>query len=271
MRRPRTTWRLPLALLVVLASGCAPTVTVSLPDGSGRPDPAVEARFLAASGRCADIRTFSAELSIAGRVRGQTVRGRVLAGSTRAGDARLEGVSPFGAPVFVLAVTEERASLLLPREGRVLRGAPAEQVLDALVGLKLSAADLHALLIGCVAANPQPANGRAYDRGWMSVDLGGDRTAFLQDGPGGPRVTGARVGALSVGYDAFEGGAPTEVRLASDGDDRSAVRLVLRLSQVEENVSLPPEAFVLETPADARPLSLDELRARGVSLAARPS
>jgi hypothetical protein len=63
------------------------------------------------------------------------MRGRVLAGVVP-GALRLEGVAPFGGPVFILVADGVHGTLLLPRD-RVLQDAAAEDILDALVGIRL--------------------------------------------------------------------------------------------------------------------------------------
>jgi hypothetical protein len=260
------------AIVVVLAIvcwGCAPRVSVSLPGGTGRPDAGAPARFAAATAECGATRTWSGELRVSGRVRGDRVRGRLLAGSTKGGDLRLEAVAPFGAPLFVLAARSERATLLLPRESRALRDEPAADVLEALVGLRLTAADLHSLLTGCVAADPAASNGRAFADDWTAVDIGQGRTAFVRESAGGPRVEAARLGHVDVGYAAYQGHSPREIRLVSrNGSGR--LELLIALSQVERNVDLPEEAFRVDVPPEVRPLALDELARRGLAIAATP-
>jgi hypothetical protein len=255
-----------LATLASISSqACAPKVVVSLPTGAMRADAAAEAVFAESRSRCQAIHSWSAELSAAGRVRGHTVRTRVLAGTTDRGDLRLEAVAPFGAPFFVLVAAAERASLLFPREGRVLRDAAAFQVLDAMIGLELSAADLHALLTGCGVSQPRPGNGRAIGREWRAVDVADSQTIFFRETAGTWRLEAARLGALTVGYAGFEGTTPREILLVADErNGGTGVRLRLQLSQVEENAALPHEAFEITVPPDARPLTVAELRERGL-------
>ena len=70
-----------------------------------------------------------------------------------AGALRLEGVAPFGAPVFILVGVKDRGTLLLPRDRRVLDGAAPGDILKALIGVDLSPGDLLAAITGCVKAN----------------------------------------------------------------------------------------------------------------------
>lgn len=260
-----------LLLAITLATAaCAPRVTVSMPGGDARPDPAAVTAFEAATASCRAIRSRSMELALAGRVRDQVVRGTVQAGTTSAGDLRLEGVAPFGTPLFILVASGERASLLLPRESRVLRDAPAADVLEALIGLRLSAADLHALLTGCVVSQPVLTGGRAYGHDWLAVDVGPAQSAFLRRPGAAPRVDAARLAPLDIGYSDFLGARPREVRLSVPGEARrSGVQLRVRLRQVEDNPQLPAEAFRLEAPLTAAPLLLEDLRAQGPRLGSK--
>jgi hypothetical protein len=233
-------------------------VTVSLPTAAGTVDPAVVTRFREATARCANYRTWTAEIAVTGTVRQRRVRLKVLAGTTDQGEVRLEGVAPFGGPVFVLTASGGRASLLLPRDLRVLRDEETGQVLDALVGIPLAAVDLHRLLSGCGLSGSNPENGRAFGDGWYSVEVGPHRTVFLLDRPEGIRVEAVRLDGLTAAY-AFAGGAPREVRLVTDGTPANRAQLRLALSQIETNVDLAADTFRFDVPPGARPMSLAEL------------
>jgi len=58
------------------------------------------------------------------------------------------------------------------------------------------------------------------------------------------------------------------VRLVTAGGGSGGAQLLLKLSQVEENVALPHEAFRFDVPAAARPISLAELREWGLGAGA---
>ncbi|MGE3843989.1 MAG: hypothetical protein AB7I50_20645 [Vicinamibacterales bacterium] len=211
------------------------------------------------------MRTWSAEIAATGALRGRSVRLRVLAGTTAAGQLRLEGVAPFGAPVFVLAATERTATLWLPRESSAVREQPTADVMDALLGIGLSGPAVHALLTGCATSSGAAANGQTYGTEWASVDVGGEGTVFLRKIAGAWRIAAASVRGIRIGYDGFEGGVPRLIRVTAVEESLSrSVRLQLRLSQVEENVPLPPDTFVVDVPDSAEGLSLDGLRQRGL-------
>src|SRR5581483_8344840 len=129
-------WALCLALVA-----CAPKRLV-LPSDPGAPFPDFARVHEQLTTACRGARTLTAELGLSGRVGRQRVRGRVLAGFARPDAMRLEGVAPFGAPAFILAARGGTATLVLPRDSRVLRGARPEEILAALVGVRLAPADL---------------------------------------------------------------------------------------------------------------------------------
>jgi hypothetical protein len=56
---------------------------------------------------------------------------------------------------------------------------------------------------------------------------------------------------------------PRELRLRSEPGASADVDLTLGVSQIEVNVALPDETFVIGGGADAAPMTLDELRAAG--------
>src|SRR5215472_15789178 len=108
-------------LCCALASAtCAPRALVKLPSEPGTPSgtdiAAVQVDALRA---CNAVTSMTIEVGVSGSVGGQKLRGRLLAGFQPPA-ARLEAVAPFGAPLFILAERGSDATLLLPRDERVL-------------------------------------------------------------------------------------------------------------------------------------------------------
>jgi hypothetical protein len=252
-----------LALLLA-APACAPR-HFTLPSGAGVPFPGYGAAFDEASAPCRGVRTLTAELALSGRAGAERLRGRILAGVERPGSLRLEGVAPFGAPVFiVVAHPGTESALLLPREGRVLRGVPAAAILGALAGLDLDPDDLLAILVGCVVADPQPAEGHTLANGWTAVALADGDTAYLRREASGWRIAAGIAGPVTIEYREFLNGFPRQVRLRSEPPGGGvAADLTVRLQQVELNVPIDRAAFSLVVPVDAVPLTLEELRRLG--------
>jgi hypothetical protein len=215
------------------------------------------------SAACTGVRTLTAELALSGRAGRQKLRGRVVAGFARPASMRLEGVAPFGPPVFILAARGETAVLRLPRDSRVLRGATPEDILGALTGVALGPADLQAILTGCVVPAPQAIDARLHGNGWASIDLFGGATLFLEPAPRGSwTVRAARRTGWQIEYPAWSGGFPQTVRLQSN-QAALMVDLTTMLSQIETNKDLDDAAFTVNAPPDAEPITLDELRESG--------
>ena len=231
---------------------------MSLPSGAGSPAPDFAPAYAESRAACEGVRTLQAELGLSGRAAGQRMRGRVLAGIVP-GALRLEGVAPFGAPVFILVADGTRGTLLLARERRVVRDAEPEEILNALVGIRLSPDDLRAVLAGCVRAAGEPTAARAFGADWLAVDFAAGGTAYLRRVGNVWRIVAGRYGDLEIEYAAFAGNRPSRVALRGKDLD-----LALSLNQVEVNGDLPRDRLVaLTIPDGVTPLSLEELRKAG--------
>jgi hypothetical protein len=242
-------------------SGCAAR-GVSFPADPGQPFTDYAAVHTELARACSGVRTLTAELSLAGRAGTERLRGRVVAGFERPASMRLEGVAPFGPPAFILAARGDTATLLLPRDNAVLRNARADQILGALTGVNLAAADLQAILTGCVEATPQANSGRLHAGGWASLALAGGSTLFLQMRNDAWQVRGARRAGWEIDYPAWQGSFPQVVRLRSTSAG-AMVDLTATLAQLEANVDVDGAAFEVNVPAGAGAITLDELRESG--------
>ncbi len=247
------------------ASACAGRPAhLELPAGAGRPWPDAVQAWAASVAGCRGVRTISAEVGFSGRAGRQAIRGRALVGLAP-GALRLEGIAPFGPPAFILVSKADRTTLLLPREPAVLDTREAAPVLEALVGVAMGPDDLRAALSGCVVPRPEAQAGRTFDQTTAVVDLAGGATAFLKRQPGGGwRVFAARREGWQIEYAWGSGRLPDRVRLWRD---RSAgvtpVDVSAALSQVDVNIDLGDEVFRVDVPREAKPISVDDLRAAG--------
>lgn len=238
---------------------------INLPSDPGVPLPDFRAIHRQLSSACAGVRTLTAEIGISGRAGRQRLRGRVVAGFARPDSMRLEGLAPFGPPAFILVSRADMATLLLPRDEHVLRGAPPEEILGALTGVALSPTDLQAILTGCVVPAPQPMDARQHANGWASIDVSGGSTLYLEPVRGATppwRLRAARRAGWQIEYPAWSGTFPQSVRLQSV-DPALMVDVTAMLSQIETNKDLEDAAFRVNVPAGAVPITLDELRDAG--------
>ena len=157
-------------VVAVLVSACGPPPRPALPTGSGTPFPGFAAAYDQATEDCRAVTTITAELALSGRAAGTKLRGRINAGFAAPDDIVLEGLAPFGKPVFVLVGRGGQATLWLPRDERVLRGAPPAAIVEALAGVALTPSELRAAVAGCGLGVAAPTNGRMLEGDWAAVD-----------------------------------------------------------------------------------------------------
>ena len=202
---------------------------------------------------------------MSGRAGGERVRGRVLTGLEAGGAVRLEAPAPFGAPFFILAGRDEQATLVLPRERRVLKDTAVSAVLERLTGLSLGADDLRLIVSGCLVDAAAPTDGRQFPGGWQVVTIGPERIAYLRTVNGRPVLVAADYGKWHVDYAQHANGFPRLVRVRSAAAGASADRagdvdITARVEQLEVNTQINPRAWSVDVPSDADPMTLDELR-----------
>jgi hypothetical protein len=249
-------------MTAVLAFSACGARRIALPSDPGAPLPDFTDVYRTLTASCGGVRTFTAELGLSGRAGGNRVRGRAIVGVARPDSLRLEGVAPFGPPAFILAARGGNATLLLPRDDRVLRNAPPDQILEALAGVALSPADLQAVLTGCAVPIATPVAGRLHQNGWASIDLDGGAVVYLEREGAEWRLRAGRHREWQIEYPSWQGAFPSSVRLISlrPGVD---VDLTASVSQLETNVQIDEAAFKVDVPSGASELSLTELRRAG--------
>ena len=248
----------------------------------------------AAMHACRGVSSFAAEVGVSGSVAGRRVRARLLAGLASPGSARLEAVAPFGQPFFLFVARDNDATLLLPRDRRVIERGRAAEVLQAAAGVPLDATDLRIALTGC-AVGPRASEATLAGPDWRIVPDGRGEVYLrreARDGPwrivaavrrgvttGAPTaattgvVAGAAAGTSSPAGPSWRAeyrdfpvgpgsdGLPRTVRLVSA--DGRGFDLRLSLSQVETNPSLDAEVFSLRIPPGTAPITVEELTRSG--------
>jgi len=247
---------------------------VKLPGGPGAPAPDAADALTDATAACRAVSTLSAEAGVSGSVGGRRLRGSLLVGVAAPASARIEAVAPAGPPIFIFVASgagDDAATLLLPRENRVLQHGRPEAVLEAVAGPRLDAQELRETLTGCPPA-ASGANGRQFGADWRVVTVGSS-DVYLRRSPQPGRwqlvaaLHHAAAGNASSSsgwrseYADFDAGLPRTIRLADANGKR--FDLHLKLSQVETNARLGPDVFRVQVPSDADPISLDELRRSG--------
>ena len=239
---------------------------VKLPAGPGSPATDAADALREATMGCRAVSTFTSEMSVGGAVGGRRVRGRLLVGLAPPASVRLEAVAPFGQPLFFFISRDGETTLLLPRDNRVMEHGASRDVLDAVAGVPLGAADLRVALTGCTTVSDSSA-GQQLGADWRVVSDGPGELHLHRDPHGAPWRLVAAVhrdagrSSWRAEYRDFENGLPRTIRLASLDAGRFDLRLTL--SQVAINEPLDASAFTLRIPAGAAPITLDELRRTG--------
>ena len=252
------------ALAAALCAASCGAPLLKLPAGLGVPASDAQGLLDQATAACRRVTTFSAEVSVSGSVGVRRVRGRLLAGLAAPDFLYIEAPAPFGAPLFVIVALGGDATLLLPRDRRVLEHGRPGDVLEAIAGVPLDPADLRATLTGCAAPAARHEEVRAFGSDWRLI--GGDRLRYLRrDRLADPwrlvTVTATGPGGWRADYRNFVDGLPRSLRLMSSEPRRFDLRL--DLSQVELNVALDASTFRVAVPQGAQPLSIEELRSSG--------
>ena len=250
-----------LLLAALLTASCG-TPLVKLPTGPGTPATDAGAVIAQATSACRAVNTITLEMSVHGKAGGHRLRGRLTAGLAKPASARLEAVAPFGEPLFMFVATNDDASLLLPRDRRVLEHGKPPDVLEAVSGVPLDAAGLRALVTGCANA-PDASDAVAFGDNWRVAPDGGDEVYFRRENANGSwrLVATTRRNAWRADYSMFEGNLPHAVHLVSQPAGR--FDLEMEFSQVDVNVALGPEAFRLQRTGGATAITLEELRQSG--------
>ena len=249
-----------LLLCATTLAACAARVPPR-PTGASAPDPSAIEAFTAATTACTGVRTFTSALRLSGRAGTEKLRGTLLTGLAAPASVRFEAVAPFGQPIFILAGRDNKATLLLPRDNRVLSDASLPAVLERLTGVNLSAGELRLVLTGCLAEGASATDGKSWPSGWQSVTIAGGNgepiTAYLRLVNGQRVVAAADHGAGRIDYDDHANGFPRRVRLRSTG---TTVDLSATIDELQINTGLDDKAFEIAVPPSAQKMTLDDLR-----------
>lgn len=204
---------------------------------------------------CRGVTMVRAELRVSGRVDGQGFPSLTTGLAVDADRLAIEAVA---GPRRVFNLAGDRASVVLLNhlDGRMTRG-PAADVVDALVGVRLTPDRLLAVLTGCVSTDAAPV--LAERLGTTARIRTADSLIYLVEHHGQWRLAAAEFGDVLADYRRVEDGWPREIELRRGAD----VTLRLRVIEFERNPQLPPAVFQLQVPDAFVEVPLDALRQGG--------
>lgn len=252
--------RLLIVAALVSAAACAPKAP-ALPGGSGAPFAEFASAYQQATAACAGVKTITLSMAMSGKAGKTSLRGRLDAGFAAPGRARLEGIPPFGKPVFVLVAEGGRGTLVLTRDDRVLRDSPPDDIVEALAGVRLGPDALRTAVAGC-GFGIVPTSGQVFPNGWVAASAA-EGTTYLRPRDGGWEIAAAQRAPITIFYSNYAGGRPGVIRLRASEGGQTKADLTLRLSDVDINTTLEPRTFQAELPEHPVPLTLEELRRSG--------
>jgi hypothetical protein len=253
------------ALVAALVTASCGAPLMKLPAGPAVPALDAAEALTQATRVCRGVSTITAVVAVRGAVNGRRMRARLLAGLATPASVRLEAPAPFGQPVFIFVAGAHDATLLLPRDGRVLEHGPPDAVLEALTGMSLSPSDLRTTLTGCADIS-DARDGRQLGEQWRVIQ--GPIEAYLRrERPAEPWRLVAVVHRNSTSsewraeFRDFHNDLPHTIRLIST--DRRRFDVTLGLSQLDINAPLEPDAFRVNVPRGTEPITIEELRRSG--------
>lgn len=216
-----------------------------------------------ATAACRTVSGFTAEIGVSGLIGGRRIRASLVAGLAAPSSVRLEALAA-SQPIFFFVARGADATLVIPPpEDRVLRSGPADQVLEAVTGLRVSPEDLRTTLTGC-APDTAVTGMRVLGDDWR-VATGEITSYWHREDARAPWRLVATIRRDSAGaewraeFQKFVSGLPTAIRLISSIERRFDLRLAVSLEAAE----LRDEDFRLQIRPSARPITLDELRDAG--------
>jgi hypothetical protein len=247
-----------LTFVTLVWSGCAGRRFV-VPSGPAVPAPDAASAWTAATGACRDVRAASAQFNLSARA-GSCRIPRVRVGLAIDGGRALALVAQVGGTaVFRLGGPADQATLVLSDGPRTLR-APAVDIVEALVGVRLDPARLLAVLTGCLT--PRPDFERGARRNGLLEVTAGDSVAYLEHANDqGWRLRAGVFDGLQVHYPRLGPTAPRAIEIRSEASG-SRPAIAITISALEVGTAAPAQAiFAPPDTAGAAPMTVEELRA----------
>jgi hypothetical protein len=245
------------AVICGVAVNCTRGLFVA-PAGPGTPAPEAASAWDQASRGCREARSFTAALQASGRVAGARLWPIAIQAAVTKDQSIYLSASASGTSLFVLAGTDNRATLWLRREHRVITAAPGE-IMDAIVGVSLSPDQLLAALTGCGTRSTGVSQAARHGN-LLSIDTT-DARVYLESNASVWRTKAAETGAFILEFGWGTGSLPADLWIWSAPNRQPAASLHLSVSDGEINGAIPAGVFLVPSAAStATPITLDELR-----------
>jgi len=250
-----------VALVACVGAGCA-SLAFRPPTGVGRPAPDAPDALAEASADCRNARTFTGQTHLSGQVGEDRLAVGLDVGLTAADQIYLVARA-MGTERLWLSGSRVRATLYLAADRAALT-APAEEIVEALIGVRLTPSRLLAMLTGCLSRDLSIVRAERFD-GLTAVTTP-DGTVYLERRQRRWQVRGGTVDGFIVGvtHPPLATSFPSELQVRSDPGQVPAVDLRVRVGpQFAVNQDIQPAAFTRTPPTGTGSITLDDLRAAG--------
>ena len=214
-----------------------------------------------ATAECRDARTYVASLRVSGRVGAERLWPVDIETAVTADQSIYLSAVAGGQTVFRLSGRQNRASLWLRADKRVVTATPAE-ILDAIIGVGVSPAELLGILTGCGTRDTDVVSAERIGQALLVTTR--DARVYLRHEAGAWRTHAAVTPSFTIEFGGLARPTPAEVWVWSVPTAPARASLHLRATDPAINADVP--ADLLELPAAAKaatPLSIEELRANG--------
>jgi len=253
-----------VGVLAIAPMGCARAIFVP-PAGPGAPAADAATAWAQATAACRDVKSYVGALGLSGKVGSQRIwRVSIESAVTAAREIYL-GATVSGRPVFLLAGTDERATLWLRGDDDRAVTAPAADIVEALIGVRLDARRVLAVLSGCATLTPDVDTGVARQVGRLVRVATGDGAVYLEKRTERWTTRAAEVDGETDEYAWKEGPYPADVWFWSDPKSPPpAASLHLSVNDLRVNDPVPASFFrPSEGALRATPMTIEELRKAG--------
>jgi hypothetical protein len=257
-------------VLVSLLAGCArsPRSPEALPPKVEIEESEVSSLVEELERQAASVRRYQGLVRVRGRGDSGSFDARLAILFERPERLRVELIGAFGGTQWSVVASPEEITAYFPGRRQYLRESDVADVVARLLGIRLRAVDMMAALsgVGVPLESSPPFVG--YRRGAARfLELGTEPKRILElDGDG--QVVSAQSESYRVSYRSSwkrRGRLfPDELVIESE-----SVRARLEASEVDVNVALEPDTFLLEIPAGAERLRPAEVGSESVFVVAR--
>ena len=239
-----------------MVAACGGRAMFVPPAGPGTAAPDAQAAWDEATNACRGVERVVASMRVRGRIADTRVWPLSIDSAVVLKQSIYLSAVASGRPVFLLVGTPARATLWLRTDDRSITAAPGD-ILQALIGVSMSADDLLGVLSGCVSREASFTS--ATRHGATLAIQTPDGRSFLEQRAGQWQTRAFESKSFTVEFVPPGASIPQDTWVWSTFAS-SPASLHLSVNERELNGTIPPEVFRVPAGAQAAaPMTLEEL------------